>query len=240
MSIIVKMKNTNNKFKKNQNKDFINGERYHIFNRGLDGHNIFNCGYDMDRFHQSLQEFNSIKSIGSIYENYFAKKFGHDKSKSGKLVRIIAYCMNPNHYHLLLEQVAEGGIVKFMKSLGNGYTKYFNNKLKRKGPIFEGIFNSKYVDNNDYLLHLSAYINLNYQVHGLLLSQTNQPEQDKSKSVGSRSSWKEYSQEFSGMCVKESIMENFKHKEEYIKYAEKDVKDTLELRSGDDGDDGCE
>ncbi len=85
---------------------------------------------------------------------------------SGNLVNIIAYCLNPNHYHFILEQKEDEGIKIFMHKIGTGYTNYFNKKYDRTGSLFQGRFKATYVDSNKYLLHLSSYINQNYFIHG--------------------------------------------------------------------------
>ncbi len=78
---------------------------------------------------------------------------------------MLAYCLNPNHFHLLIEQVADGGLSEFMKRLGGGYTRYFNTKHKRSGALFEGKYKYKLVDSEDYLKYISVYVNLNDKVH---------------------------------------------------------------------------
>lgn len=129
-------------------------------------------------------------------------------SKLG-LVEIIAYCLNPNHYHLLLKQTSEKGIEKFMQRIGNGYTKYFNTKNKRTGALFQGKFKSIHVDNNEYLLHLSAYINLNNQMKGTVLPL-------------SRSSWDEYRENVAEkkICDTDIILGQYKSAEEYRQFAQ--------------------
>jgi len=67
----------------------------------------------------------------------------------------------PNHFHLLLNQKREGGIVKFMQKLGTGYTMYFNTKNKRDGVLFQGAFKSIPIESDEYLIYLSSYIHLN-------------------------------------------------------------------------------
>lgn len=143
-----------------------NNECYHIYNRGVEKRDIFSCNDDYLRFLKSMKEFNTDKPIGSIYEKHFLDKkgFGHPMSK---IVEIIAYCLNPNHYHFILRQVADKGIEKFMQRVGNGYTKYFNHKHKRSGFLFQGKFKSAHIDNNSYLIYLSAYVNENHFIHGL-------------------------------------------------------------------------
>ena len=147
--------------------NFVNGEFYHIYNRGVDKRNIFSDERDVKRFMQSLDEFNDIEPIGSIYENSSHQALGRPTSKSvkrKKLVNFICYCLNPNHFHFILKQLVDNGISEFMKRLG-GYTKYFNEKEKRSGALFQGSFKSIHVNTNEYLLLLSAYVNLNDKVH---------------------------------------------------------------------------
>ena len=143
---------------------FSDGEIYHVYNRGTDKRSIFSDRADVDRFFTSMKEFNTLDPIGSLYELSFEeRKLGGSTSKP--LVNFICYCLNPNHYHFLLEQVVEKGIEKFMQRLGTGYTLYFNTRHKRSGALFQGRFKSKHVESNDYLLRLSSYINLNSHVH---------------------------------------------------------------------------
>lgn len=146
---------------------FVIGSYYHIFNRGVDKRNIFCDEKDFQRFLQSIKEFNVIEPIGSIYENSFKKSLGHPMSKSGKLVDFVCFCINPNHFHFLLTPVVDGGIEKFMQKFSNGYTKYFNHKNERSGSLFQGAFKSVHVNSDQYLSFLSAYINLNYNIHHL-------------------------------------------------------------------------
>lgn len=83
------------------------------------------------------------------------------KKQKQFLVEILAYCFMPNHLHLILKQVAEGGISKFMGNLTNSYTRYFNTKNKRRGPLFQGKFKAIRVETEEQLSHLSRYVHLN-------------------------------------------------------------------------------
>lgn len=201
--------------------EFANGEFYHIYNRGVDKRNITSGEKDIERFFQSVREFNVIEPIGSLYEQSFLKEKTSKKSK--KLVDFICYCLNPNHYHFLLQQVTDKGIEKFMHRFGTGYTKYFNNKHRRSGVLFQGKFKAIHIGSNEYLLHVSAYINLNDRVHQLGSS--------ASKLV--RSSWHEYansSQEDIKFCTTDVILEQFKNKKEYGDFAHSSLGDILERR----------
>ena len=82
-------------------------------------------------------------------------------NKSNKIVEIVCYCLMPNHFHFLLKQIRDGGITEFVSKVSNSYTKYFNTKNRREGPLLQGEFKSVYVETNEQLLHLSRYIHLN-------------------------------------------------------------------------------
>ncbi len=191
------------------------GEYYHIYNRGVDKRDIFIDQYDLKRFIQSLIEFNQIDTIGSIYENSFRKsKLG---SPSSKLVSIITYCINPNHFHLLVTPLVDKGVEKLMLRLG-GYTKYFNEKHERSGSLFQGKFKSKHVTDNRYLLHLSAYINMN-----------NRNKLGDPIFKLSCSSLEEYTENFSKICDPKIILEQFVG-DGYLKFAKESWEDTLKRK----------
>ncbi|HEY4504229.1 MAG TPA: transposase [Candidatus Paceibacterota bacterium] len=78
-----------------------------------------------------------------------------------KLVEILTFCLMPNHYHLLIRQIQEKGIVRFMQKLGTSYTNYFNLKNNRVGPLFQGRFKAILVQKDEHLRHLYNYIHLN-------------------------------------------------------------------------------
>jgi putative transposase len=67
----------------------------------------------------------------------------------------------PNHFHLILRQLKDGSIAKFMQKIGTGYTMYFNQKNKRNGVLFQGRFKSILIESDEYLMHLSRYIHIN-------------------------------------------------------------------------------
>jgi len=211
------------KNKKMRKVPFRKGEFYHIYNRGVDKRNIFSDQADFQRFFRSIAEFNTLEPIGSIFENSTKKKikekFGHRMSK---LVNVVCYCVNPNHYHLILEQKAENGIEKFMQRLGNGYTKYFNHKHIRSGVLFQGRFKSIHIDSNEYLLHLSVYVNLNNLVHKI-----------KFGHPMSKSSWDEYIKNKSlNLCNNmEVILGQFKNKKEYENFAKDFVGSIIERKA---------
>ena len=90
-----------------------------------------------------------------------------DKNKD-KIVEILAYCLMPNHFHLILRQKQDNGISNFVANFSNSYTKYFNIKHKRPGSLFQGPFKAVHVETDEQLLHLSHYIHINPVSSGVI------------------------------------------------------------------------
>lgn len=153
------------------------GDFVHVYNRGNRKQNIIIDEKDKWRFMQALRFFNdknssahilrqlltqlSTPSVDSIIqaETVFRLGWPKDWPEKDPLVRILCYCLKPNHFHLLLKEIIEGGISRFMQKLGLGYTKYFNIKHKEVGRVFQGPYQYKLVgDKQIYLEYLSAYI----------------------------------------------------------------------------------
>lgn len=191
-------------------KSIAIGEYYHIYNRGVDKRSVILDKKDSDRFLESVKLFNTKNPIGSIYE---FKRYGDETATANKLVEIVCYCVNPNHFHFLLKEVKEGGISQFMKRLSGGYTWYFNNRHKRSGSLFQGVFKSVHIQSNEQLLHTSAYINLNWKAH--------QINRDQMPLV--LSSWNEYVvggvNSAEDMCSKKIIIGQFNSPKGYKEFA---------------------
>ncbi|OGL65606.1 hypothetical protein A3B21_03010 [Candidatus Uhrbacteria bacterium RIFCSPLOWO2_01_FULL_47_24] len=139
---------------------FANNYYYHVYNRGVDKREIFLDQNDYLRFYKSLFLFNDA--------NYFAMSGKNVESVQGlalsnrqPLVNIASFCLMPNHYHFLLEQICDNGITSFMHSLSTSYTQYFNLKNDRTGRLFEGPFKAVLVKRDAQLEHLPRYIHLN-------------------------------------------------------------------------------
>jgi len=144
---------------------FITGEYYHIYNRGIDKRVIFKSKKDYERFIMLLCLANSDESfrLGNILNNQhktFSEVLGFDRGEP--LVSIGAWCLMTNHFHFLFRQEVDGGITKFMRKLGVGYSMFFNIKYQRMGALFGGLFKSKLIGVDDnYMSHLFGYIHIN-------------------------------------------------------------------------------
>jgi len=118
--------------------NFFQGGYYHIFNRGIRKQNLFNDEKDYQRYITRLKEY-----------------------KGKHHISILAYCLMPNHIHLLVRQDGPEPASKFIQRLHTAYTMYFNKKYGLIGHPFQSRFKAKIVDRDEYLMHLSRYIHLN-------------------------------------------------------------------------------
>ena len=150
---------------------FTNGSIYHIFNRGVEKRDIFINDTDRWRFLQGMYLFNDENSSYRLLwnlENQGAglnfrtiRNFLRDNPIERKpLVAIMADCLMPNHYHLIIKEIEENGISRFMHKMGTGYTGYFNKKYERVGGLFQSTFKAVSIEKELYLQYLLIYINV--------------------------------------------------------------------------------
>src|ERR1035437_2860232 len=198
-----------------RNTKFATKEFYHIYNRGVDKRDIFMDAGDVARFLVCMSIFNRKDLVGSIYENSFRenKKLGSRAPKSEKLVNFVAYCLNQNHYHFILEPLTNDGIQKFMHKLSTGYTNYFNKKYKRNGSLFQGKYKAIHINSDVYLLRLSVYVNLNFKVHKGLNKEWigNLPISSFNKYLGKTTK---------AFCAKDIVLGQFHNSKEYKSFCE--------------------
>jgi len=144
-----------------RNYDFSINEFYHVYNRGVDKRKIFIKKADYDRFIFLLYICNNTKPINIRDYRGLTSVEKFNLEKEDTLVDIGAYCLMPNHFHLLLKEKVEGGISLFMQKVTTGYTMYFNTVYKRSGSLFQGSFKARHATQDQYLEYLYAYIHLN-------------------------------------------------------------------------------
>ena len=152
----------------NKRRDFLAvDEVYHVFNRSIAGFKIFNNTFEFSRMMAIIRyyqngkppiKFSRFIKLLPVENRNYNKTNPSDKEK---LVEIIAYCLMPTHLHLILKQLRKNGISTFMRYILNSYTRYFNIKHNRKGPLWEGRFRRILVETDEQLLHLTRYIHLN-------------------------------------------------------------------------------
>lgn len=204
---------------------FITGEFYHVYNRGVDKRVIFDDQSDVTRFllgiimsnnrahawqdlrdiqrkHPNLRTSN-VRQVLSELENY------------EPLVEIIAYNLMPNHFHFVLSPTTDNGVSTFMQRLQNGYTKYFNQKNDRSGALLQGTFKSAYLDTDEKVKKLVAYVCLNHKIHDL-----------KPGSITDDiNSWQEYSTNNYSWCDPKNIKAFYKSNKDLVR----DFKELIEI-----------
>lgn len=136
-------------------------EWYHCFNRGVEKRKVFENELDANRFLMTLYLANGTEpvSLHTDLKPELAKIFTEDRGKP--LVAIGAYCLMPNHFHLLIKEIIEGGIAAFMQKLGTAYTMYFNAKNERVGNLFMKPFRARHVGDDRYFQRVLEYIHCN-------------------------------------------------------------------------------
>lgn len=196
---------------------FANNEIYHVLNRGIERRPTFISKrdyaralltLDFYRFQSPPLRLSKALLLKSEERKRFFLKL---KVKSKKLVEIISYCLMPNHFHFLLRQRLENGTPKFLSNFTNSYTRYFNTRHKRTGPLFEGIFKATYIETDEQLIHVSRYIHLNPVSSFIIKAKglDSYPWSSLSEFLGKRDE---------GICDKEIILSQFSSKEDYRQF----------------------
>lgn len=144
----------------------VAGNIYHVLNRGVDKREIFMNDGDRFRFIHDLFEFNDVEPVNNLTYRFrsnskvIATPY-MDKRPRKLLVEILAFVLMPNHYHLMLRPLFDDGIPRFIKKLNLGYARYFNEKYKRSGALFQGRYKSIAITDEAHFIHLPYYIHLN-------------------------------------------------------------------------------
>ena len=147
----------------------VNDEIYHVVNRSIAEFKIFNNDGDFLRMMYVLRyyqkdptlSFSHFMTHDGINDYGFERYFYETSKRQDKQVQIIAFCLMPTHIHITLKQLKDNGITRYLGNVLNGYSKYFNTKYHRKGPLWEAKFKNILVESDEQLLHLTRYIHLN-------------------------------------------------------------------------------
>lgn len=145
---------------------FSNNEIYHIVIRGIDDNLIFKDVDDYYRGIFSIYEFNNsrpttIQARRIIRANFKKQNRGPSFifiDERDRLVDVLTFCFMPNHIHLLLKQMKDDGITKFMSKVGTGYAGYFNRKYNRRGYVFQNRFKDIHIANDNQFKIVTIYI----------------------------------------------------------------------------------
>lgn len=201
----------------NRNLVFADEEIYHIFNRGVDKRPTFTnktelsramLALDIYKFSELPIRLSKILTLPLDEREQFIRNI---RKECSKLVEIICFCLMPNHFHFLLRQKIKNGISNFAANFTNSYTKYFNAKHERIGPLFQGLFKAVHIQSDEQLVHVSRYIHLN-PVSSYLI------EADELENY-QWSSYPEYvGNPPSNIADKETVLNMFRSKEKYKEF----------------------
>lgn len=149
-------------------KQYSGNSYYHIYNRGVEKRAIFLDKQDYGTFLSYLKEYLlpidrdaliaelGREGITSREKDQILKKL--NRNNYANEVTLIAYCLMPNHFHLLIKQKNSNSIDGFMSSLSTRYSIYFNRRHTRIGSLFQGVYKAVLISTDEQLLQLSRYI----------------------------------------------------------------------------------
>jgi len=153
--------------RKNSLKVYVYGGYYHIYNRGVEKRIIFEDSQDYKVFLNFLKYCLSKPPKAEDCKKTFTLRglpfqgIPHQPRNYFGKIELVAYCLMPNHFHLLIHQLDNTSLKNFMTSLVTRYSMYFNKKYNRVGSLFQSVYRAVLVNDDNYLLHLSRYIHLN-------------------------------------------------------------------------------
>ena len=141
---------------------FAPGEYYHLYNRGVDKRVVFTNEDGYERFITLLFACNGTRAVDLDEQGKSIATLVENKIDRGeRLVDLCAYCLMPNHFHIMAREISAGGISRFMQKLGIAYTSYFNKKYERTGSLFQGTFKAQHASEDPYCSYIASYIHLN-------------------------------------------------------------------------------
>jgi len=150
--------------RKNTRKKFVENSFYHIYNRGIEGREIFLEPEDYNVFLANLKRYLAPVAVearaGYKPDKPSVVSYKQQMNLHGQ-VTLLAYCLMPNHFHLLVRQSIPRGITALMRRVCVNYCMYFNRKYDRQGSLFESIYKAVLIEDEPQLLHLTRYIHLN-------------------------------------------------------------------------------
>lgn len=147
-------------------EEFTIGSYVHVVKRGTRGLPIVRDGTDRFRFLLMLMHFNDeFASLNwyrdlqeaDLHNSLLRPEYWPERKR---LVNIIAFCLVENHFHLILQELSEGSIPRFMKRLGIGMAKKYNERYKESGSLFQGAYRAKMISDDRYFRYVSAYVQL--------------------------------------------------------------------------------
>lgn len=195
----------------------VTNEIYHVFNRGIDHRPTFTNTREFQRAIITLKFYQPLSPPIKLSQFLILSKERQQDiwqrlKQQKKLIEFLSFSLMPNHFHFLLRQTARGGISKFMSNSQNSYTRYFNTRHERVGPLFLDQFKAVRIETEEQLIHVSRYIHLNPYSSFLVKSL----KELKSYQWSSLPEYLGLTEK--NLCEKETILTNFKNPKDYQKF----------------------
>lgn len=152
---------------KNSIKTYVANGIYHVYNRGVEKRNIFLDDQDYKTFLSYIKASlttpvdSSKLKINITFKGETFKGIPRQPKNFHGEIKLIAYCLMPNHFHFIIQQNSEHAMKNFIQSVATRFSMYFNKKYKRVGKLFQGVYKALLITEDSHLLHLSRYIHLN-------------------------------------------------------------------------------
>ena len=181
-------------------KKFAPQTIWHVFNRGVGRMNVFVDIDDYYFFLRRMKEALYPETINEAGRKYIPKKFPSDA------FHLLLYCLMPNHFHLVVQQMTDLSIAELMSKVCTSYSMYFNKKYGRVGGVWQDQFKAVMVESNEQLIYLAWYIHMNPIKAGLVKTLKKYP----------FSSYLDYVAERNGkLCDKNLILGQFQTVEQF-------------------------
>lgn len=150
-----------------RNHIFTEGAYYHIYSKTIDGKRPFDSSRNSQIF-LHMMWFYRAQKVGVSHSRFLGLPPTsqsifiptiNDPEKSN--VTVLAYCLMPTHYHMLIREKKKGGVSAYMSKVQNAFTRFYNLKSRRSGQLFRGRFKSKPIGSEEIFRHIARYIHLN-------------------------------------------------------------------------------
>lgn len=197
------------------------GEYYHICNRGVNKQSLFHDRGDYIRFLFLILYFQStfkIHHINRIVKDFVRTLGQHsvlaiesDVAKK-RIVEVVAFCIMPNHFHLVLKETQENGIASYMQRILNAYAKYYNTKYQKSGHVFQGPYRIIHINDNEQLLYLSTYVHRNPREIPKWLGREDEYEWSSYQDFVIENRWRD-------LLLPDIVLGQFKSKEKYREFS---------------------
>lgn len=138
---------------RNRLKAYVSDGYYHVYNRGVNKRTIFKSEKDYAVFLNLLKRYLDDKPAKDKWGRQYETLHGQ--------LELLAFCLMPNHFHLLLYQKSPEAMTRLLRGVAGAYSSYFNRQYGRSGPLYQDRFKASLILRDEYLQHISRYIHLN-------------------------------------------------------------------------------